>query len=121
MAHLNLPPLEPDGVLTQFGRRVRGRWRFWNHPKADQVELSLLAGRYSLNRATVLIAKRDLDAGDAVRYARVSCLEEAGFKVARTPHRRNPDHVSVKFDGFWDDAAGEKFDACFSEPLTEDG
>jgi hypothetical protein len=118
----NLPPLERHDALTQFGRRWRaGEWQFRNHPKEGQVEVSLLAGLYSVGRATVLIARRDLDSNDGVRYARVSCLAEAGFELVRTPSHRNPDHVSVKFDGLWDEAVGERFDACFGEPVMEDG
>lgn len=114
-----LPSLGPGAFVTQYGRRGRNGWVFWNHPKAGQDELSLLAGRYPVDTTTILIARRDVDPNDAVRYATVGCLEEAGFTLERTPNRRNPDHVSVKLDGLWDDAAGDRFDACFEKPVTE--
>lgn len=119
MRRWNLPALGPEGVVTQWGRVGGHGKRFWNRPKSGQDELSLLAGRYPLSAATILIARRDLDSGDAVRYAEVSCLLEAGFEVERTPNHRNPDHVSVKFNGLWDDTAGESFDSCFGEPIVE--
>lgn len=120
MSRREAPPLSPKDVLTQYGRAAGRKCSFRDRPRASEVELSLLAGRYSVTQATVLIARRSVDSDDAVRYARVASLIQAGFEVRRTPNRRNPDHVSVKFEGLWDDAVGEKFDACFSDAVTED-
>lgn len=109
-------------TLTQCGtRRADGTFRFWNRPRdfrdPPEVSLSLLLGSFDdPGDAAALAFGRSPEKRDATRETTASALKGAGFTVAHTPNPRNPDHVSVYWDGDWDDDVGTRFNDCFGEP-----
>jgi superfamily I DNA/RNA helicase len=122
--------VEDDEVLTQYGNKNRpiGGRAFKNRPPfPDQInELSLLSGKQTVAAAAALISTtRDTPSpGSGVRYTTGARLKRAGFFARHTGNNRNPLHVSVMCmdeNHNWTDDDGEKFDACFDEPVWGEG
>jgi hypothetical protein len=104
--------------LTQYGTttdqfRKRPRWG-----KENAVSL-LLGGWHPLEASRKVRGIALEDGTDAARYTTAGTLRANGFRVTHTPGYRNRDHVSVHFDGVWDEQVCEAFDRCFS-PIEVD-
>jgi hypothetical protein len=102
--------IEDDEVLTHYGIdmafRTTPRWRI-------EASMSLILGRLTGEEAGNRVLKRAIgDGHDSARYTTAGKLRRAGFVVEHTPHVKNPDHVSVRREGSWDD---EPFDGCFND------
>ena len=112
--------LEPDTVVTQYGRHEVGGFRV--RPRHGiETGVSLIAGRLRPEVARALVVRRGIyrPGVDAVRYAAVVDLTDAGFDVVADPTPAIPDHVLVRSPGEWDDDVAERFDACFG-PVPEE-
>lgn len=119
--------VQDDEVLTQHARR---QGRFIDAPRVDQeVELSMLRGRWSVEDATRYRCsgrpptQQDIDRAE-VRYTTAGRLRAAGFAVIHTPSTRitNDAHVSVVWppddplerqDVPWPEEVTEGFKSCF--------
>lgn len=90
-----------DEELTQYGVTTDP---FRNQPRWRQEEaVSLLVGAWDSLEAGYRVRGQALEDGtDAARYTTVGALRAKGFIVTNTPTKRNPDHVSVSWDGEWD-------------------
>lgn len=111
--------LDSDYV-TQYGEV--GPSGFRNRPRAGaEPSVSVFAGQWSVREATVRLRRRPPERADAVRYATVGALKEAGFTVREAPTRRNPEHAVVEYRGSWDDEVAKRFEGCFGEPVSWGG
>lgn len=112
-----LSPLHPDEQLTQY---VFGGSDPYNAPRPTDTDgLSLLRGALSTREAARFVRRfiRKPQSGDGVRYAMVSDLRAAGFRVEATATRNIPIHVSVSAEEEWDTTTCEKFATCFTEVM----
>ena len=101
-------------TLTQYGRRTSG---FRCEPRADEPDVSLLLGQLTADEARILVVPwGHTTEDDMVRYALADCLRDKGFTICLTPSRMIPGHVSVEYEGEWNDDMCEAFDECFTEP-----
>jgi hypothetical protein len=102
---------DPDHWLTQYGRHSDG---FRRRPRSHETAVSLIRGRLTVAEAVrVVLWAESVTEDDRVRYARAAALLEHGFDVLLTPTRRNADHISVVWNGDWDDDVARAFDSCF--------
>lgn len=76
--------------------------------------MSVTVGQRSAGEMGILVGRKPSE-NDAVRYARVGDLRQAGFQVRHTPSRRNPDHASVEWIGEWSNSVAARFDLCFGD------
>lgn len=116
--------------LTQYGNKNRpidGR-PFKNRPPyPDEVNaLSLTLGRLTVAEAarSVRTSRSTASPGSGVRYTTGERLRLAGFPARHTGNNRNPLHVSVTCvdeSHVWTEDDGNRFDACFDEPVWEGG
>ena len=110
------PELDEDAPLSQYGTIKKG---FRKRPRFDEgeKEVSLLLGTLSVGEAKgYVIPRYQPNSNDLVRYSSVDCLASKGFSVRHTGHKRSPYHVSVEYDGEWNEDMDEAFDDCFSSP-----
>jgi hypothetical protein len=78
----------------------------------------MILGEVDASAAAMLVTKR-LTPGATVRVTSVARLREAGFRVAHSPTRGNPLHVSVYSpdDTEWGDDLAKRFNSCFTETV----
>jgi hypothetical protein len=118
--------LEDDEIVTQTGhceRRsndqwYRGRFSFRRALRADLGEkyMSVIRGRLTPAEAVPLVARGDRAGfADAVRYASIGELRQAGFTVEPKENHLIPGHLGVFLDREWTPADSDAFDRCFSE------
>lgn len=122
MAQNRLEPQDLPGVtkLTQYGERpplgdgFRDRLRV----HIGETEMSMILGEVDAAAASMLVTKH-LAPGATVRVTSVAELAAAGFRVAHSPTRGNPLHVSVfpPAHADWDDDLAKRFNACFTEAI----
>lgn len=110
--------LEQTVELTQYGRSaVEASIPFRKALRGDEKEMSLLEGRLLPDEADRLVASGSYPNHRAgVRHTTVGVLEQAGFRVRRSPSVAIPNHVSVEWPGTWDDHVAMRFDECFGTP-----
>jgi hypothetical protein len=112
-------------VLTQFGMRTGpGLANFRMAPRPHEQDVSLLAGRLTPRQAAKAVrhGRPEYFPGrDVVRYTTVERLVVAGFRVESTPSPMIPNHISVEYDGDWNDDVAKRFDGCFDPPAKGGG
>ena len=102
--------LSREDWLTQLGPK------FYDRPKAGQTDVSLFVGRLSLVQMLYIVGGpgRKRQRRDAVRYAQVGCLQDAGFVLSEDNELVNGGrHVRVKVDGEWTEEHSRRFRSCF--------
>lgn len=62
-------------------------------------------------------SKGHVNKDDGVCYATAGKLRANGFTVEHTPGLRNPDHVTISYDGDWDESVALLFKTSFSEEV----
>ena len=115
--------LDADQKLTQCGiQYFHGSFRFPNSLRSDrdppEVSMSVLLGTFAPSEAQIEAygPGHGPKPRDAVRRTTAGRLREAGFRVVHTPRvPMSPNHVSVYWDGDWDDDVTAVFDECFDE------
>jgi hypothetical protein len=117
--------LGDDTWLTQWGAHdnLAGGRVFRNRPRpqVDVDGVSLFLGRLRPADASRRLRVPFEPKVHVVRYVRVGEFRACGFTVTHTPTKRNPAHVSVAFPGEWADREAERFDACCSDEVREEG
>lgn len=105
--------------LTQYGRSALGTSiAFRKTLRWEEKEMSLLEGKLLPDEADLLVASPSYPTPRAgVRHTTVGVLEQAGFRVRRSPSLAIPNHVSAEWPGTWDDDVAMRFDECFGDPL----
>lgn len=111
-----------DDPLTQHGSQLAdGTFRFRNALRTDRnpVErsMSLLDGALSPGDAARARHGQAPKPRDAARATTAGRLRQEGFRVEHTPRMPMSQlHVSVYWDGEWDDDVAMAFDSCFGKP-----
>jgi len=118
--------LQAGQVLTQYGARSpaftgQAQPHFRTAPRADERDVSVLAGRLTSHQAAMAVRQEFVRWRDVVRYTTVQRLRNAGIQVRSTPSRMIPNHISVEYDGDWTDDVAKRFDDCFDQPLGGGG
>lgn len=115
--------LKAEQELTQYGTlspafTEHAQPHFRKAPRADERDVSLLAGRLTDREAAMAVRQEFIAWRDIVRYTTVERLQNAGFQVRSTPSRLIPNHVSVEYDGDWTDDVdvARRFNDCFDQP-----
>lgn len=80
-----VPQLQPEDEVTQYGVVKASGPDFKSVPVADQSTLSLIHGRVGVERAAQSVMRRRARRRDAVRYSTVARLRAEGFVVDRAP------------------------------------
>lgn len=114
--------IHDDEPLTQHGtQRADGTFVFRNRLREDrhlpERSMSLLLG--ALDPAAAATARHGgpPKPRDASRLTTAGTLRLEGFRVEHTPRLpRSPLHVSVYWDGEWDDEVALRYDSCFKYP-----
>lgn len=113
--------LAPNESLSQYGNsnRLTGPRKdraFHGRPRpTDQGKLSLELGRCTVEEF-LQRSPNFPKTGAVMRYTTVEALRERGFVVYHDPTAMRPQHVSVEFQGDWDDAVEERFDGAWEPP-----
>jgi hypothetical protein len=116
---INAPMTNPSGLrdlsredwLTQLGPK------FYDHPKAGQTDVSVFVGRLSLVQMLYIVGGpgRKRQRRDAVRYAQVGCLQDAGFTLVEDNELVNGGrHVRIQLHGEWTEEHSRRLRYCFS-------
>ncbi len=114
--------IDDDESLTQHGtHRADGTFNFRTSLRHDRApveqSMSLLCGALDPGAAATARHGNPPRPRDAARLTTAGTLRAEGFRVEHTPRLpSSPLHVSVYWDGEWDDEVANKFDSCFESP-----
>lgn len=87
--------------------------------RPNEDGLSGTRGRLTPGEAYRVVrgSKGHVNKDDGVSYATAGALRQSGFVVEHTPTLRNRDHVTISYDGDWDESVALLFKASFSEEV----
>lgn len=126
---LEVRELGDEEWISQVGhKRADGTFSFQGRPRPlkepPETDISFVLGQLgpSQARLTAFGSLTRMHPGrDAVRHVKVGTLRSAGFRVEHTPRRGSLDHVSVFYDGEWDDTTEDLLHSCCMEGSVLDG